>query len=138
MITQINIVPFTDVVLVLLIIFMVTAKFLGPDSSLDLRLPATAAAQPRNEPLSGIVVTILANGSTYVDQQAVADKDLVRSLAGRASEKRTRLVIVRADRAVPYERVAHAIDSAKLAGCNDLALATELNLGSAPAAAGVR
>ena len=129
MITQINFVPFTDVLLVLLVIFMMAATFLGPESGLDLRLPQAASAQPRDEPLGGIVVTILADGRVFVDDQQVNPADLVRQLAARATERKTRLAVVRADRTVTYERVALAIDAAKLAGLNDLALATELDLG---------
>lgn len=132
LITQINFVPFTDIVLVLLIIFMMAAHFLGTEAGLDLRLPATASAQPRNEPLDGVVVTILSDGRLYVGDKETEEAGLVHALEEAAARTRHRLVIVRADRAVAYERVARAIDAAKLAGLNDLALATELELGDAP------
>lgn len=129
LITQINFVPFTDVLLVLLVIFMMAASFLGPESGLDLRLPSSVSAQTRDEPLGGVVVSILADGSYWLDDREIAEPELVRGLASRAAAKRTRLVVVRADRSVAYERVARTIDAAKLAGLSDLALATELDLG---------
>lgn len=134
MITQINFVPFTDVVLVLLVIFMMTASFMGTEGGLDMRLPRMASAEARDQQPDGVVVTILRSGRVYVDDEATEPGDLVRQLASTAEAKRTRLAIIRADRLVPYERVAHAIDAAKLAGLNDLALATELDLaGEQPA-----
>ncbi|NLC55762.1 MAG: biopolymer transporter ExbD [Armatimonadetes bacterium] len=132
LITQINFIPFTDVLLVLLVIFMMAAHFLGTEAGLDLRLPAVASAQTREQPLEGVVVTILADGRLYIDEKQTEEADLVRDLAQTATRKHTRLVIVRADRAVAYERVARTIDAAKLAGLNDLALATELDLGQRP------
>jgi len=134
MITQINFVPFTDVLLVLLVIFMMTASFLGSEGGLEMRLPRMASAEARDEQPQGVVVTILRDGRAYVDEKPVEREALVRSLSAAAEGKRTRLAIIRADRFVPYERVAHAIDAAKLAGLNDLALATELSLdGEQPA-----
>lgn len=130
MITQINFVPFTDVLLVLLVIFMMAATFMGPESGLDLRLPAAASSEARDQPLGGVTVNILANGTLYVDDRITPEVELVRRLAERATTKHTRLVVIRADKTVAYERVAHTIDAAKLAGLNDLALATELDLGS--------
>ncbi|MBI3945474.1 MAG: biopolymer transporter ExbD [Armatimonadetes bacterium] len=133
LITEINFVPFIDIVLVLLVIFMMTASFLGTqEAGLDLRLPPAVSAQARDEPLDGIVVSILSDGRVYVDDREIAGPDLVRQLASRAASRRTQLAIIRADRAVPYERVAYAIDAAKLAGLSDLALATELDPGSRP------
>lgn len=136
LITEINFVPFTDVVLVLLIIFMMTASFLGTqESTLDLHLPQAASAQARDEPLEGVVVSILSDGRVYVDDQEVPASDLARHLAEHATTRRTRTAILRADRAVPYERVAYAIDAAKIAGLRDLALATGRDVGVQPPSA---
>ncbi|MDH7567964.1 MAG: biopolymer transporter ExbD [Armatimonadota bacterium] len=135
LITDINFVPFTDVLLVLLVIFMMTARLLGTDAGLDVRLPRAAAASTYPEPPNGVVVTIQRDGRFFVDDQPVAQPDLVRALTRAAADKQTRLVVVRADRAVTYDRIAFTIDSAKLAGLNDLALATELQLDSSGPAA---
>ncbi|HHX42212.1 MAG TPA: biopolymer transporter ExbD [Armatimonadetes bacterium] len=129
MITQINFVPFTDVLLVLLVIFMMTATILGNEGGLEMRLPRVASAEAQGEQPEGVVVTIVRSGRVYIDDEATASGDLVHRLASAANDRRTRVVIIRADRLVPYERVAHAIEAAKLAGLSDLALATELDLG---------
>ncbi len=129
MITQINFVPFTDVLLVLLVIFMMTATILGNEGGLEMRLPRVASAEAQGEQPEGVVVTIVRSGRVYIDDEATASGDLVHRLASAANDRRTRVGIIRADRLVPYERVAHAIEEAKLAGLSDLALATELDLG---------
>ena len=113
----------------LLVIFMMTATILGNEGGLEMRLPRVASAEAQGEQPEGVVVTIVRSGRVYIDDEATASGDLVHRLASAANDRRTRVVIIRADRLVPYERVAHAIEAAKLAGLSDLALATELDLG---------
>ena len=93
---EINITPFTDVVLVLLIIFMLSASFIRTEEkqeSLKVNLPAAAAgeAQPRQD----LVVTVRADGAIYIGRDRISMRDLspalqARRKAGRSDATATR------------------------------------------------
>jgi biopolymer transport protein TolR len=119
---EINITPLTDVCLVLLIIFMVTATFLTQSTGLEVDLPRAGSAQ--NLPAHRLEVTVLRSGSMYVDDQEVAPRDLAPVLAGRLQQTSLKAVIIKADAEVPYRHVAAAMDAASSLGA-DITLAAE-------------
>ena len=117
--SDINIIPLVDVVLVLLIIFMVTAPLM--QSGLDLELPKVSATGI--DVSQGLVVDLLADGSLRVAEKDVSSEELEVALdeAGAAS----RPVFLRADATVPYGDVAQILGRIRESGVTNLGLVTE-------------
>jgi biopolymer transport protein TolR len=119
--SEINVTNLVDVVLVLLIIFMVTAPLL--QSGIDVRLPQTATAA--DEPSEGIVVTITKEGGVFVnDVYRTADQweeELKRLIASKPDTK----AYIRADSEVDYGVVVQLISAMKRLGINDVGLVTQ-------------
>jgi biopolymer transport protein ExbD len=121
-VSDINIVPFTDVLLVLLVIFMVTTPLIV-QGQIQVKLPkATAAAAPQLRPL---VVTLTAQGRVFLSDQEVSLAQVQTLLAQALRERGDKQVIIQADRAVTHGRVVAIMDLARRAGADKLAIATE-------------
>ena len=112
-ITGINVTPLVDITLVLLIIFMVTAKLVVRRDAMTLDLPKAATGAQVQEIFS---VAILAHGSLRLDGQAISDLALRdRASAALAANKELRAVI-QAEGAVPHRTVMHILDLLRQAG----------------------
>jgi biopolymer transport protein ExbD len=96
---EINVTPFIDVILVLLIIFMVAAPLSTVDLPIDL---PTSTATPQKKPDKPTFVTIKADLGVAIGENMVKRVDLVSTLDAAGEPDKERLVFVRADRAVPY------------------------------------
>ncbi len=122
--SEINIVPFTDVCLVLLIIFMITANFIATGTAMSIELPeaSTAVAQDQLQ----AVVFITATGQVYLNSRPVRPQELPGLLEDEAEANPELIVVVSADRKVPYEKVVAVLDAVRLAGVEYLALAAEI------------
>ncbi|MFZ5890064.1 MAG: ExbD/TolR family protein [Myxococcota bacterium] len=120
LIDGINVTPLVDVTLVLLIIFMVTAKIIV-SQGMPMDLPKAASGESLQTVFS---VELTQDGKTRVDSQAVANDEAVAPLAkdARAKNKDLRAVI-RADRKVEHGRVIHVLDLLKRAGIAKIAFA---------------
>src|SRR6478609_8199231 len=106
-ITGINVTPLVDIVLVLLIIFMVTAKLIV-SKSVPLDLPKAATGSDIQSVFS---VVLAADGTTQVDSRTVPTDDVILGLAKSAHEKNPELrAVIKADAAVPHGRVIHVLD----------------------------
>jgi biopolymer transport protein ExbD len=116
---DINITPFTDVLLVLLIIFMVSAT--AAVQSFRVNLPAAMSAQQAEK--QTVAVALTDDGSLLVDQRKVDDADLGAALRQLKDEKKTDKLLVLADRKVPYERIVVVMDEGKKAGFTSIGLA---------------
>ncbi len=129
--SDINMTPLIDVMLVLLVIFMLTAPLLT--ASLKLDLPRTDAATPSDAP-DFIQVAIDAQGVLYVDEQPLdADALQVRLAAVAARHPQTEIQL-RADRQVPYGRVAELIGIVQQAGLSRIGFVAEPTAAAASAA----
>lgn len=118
MISDINVTPLVDIMLVLLIIFMVTAKIIV-SQSLPLDLPKAAAGQ-EVQLIFGL--ELHSSGETFVDGKKVANDDAILPLAREAQTKNADLrAVIRADQAVPHGRVIRALDLLKQAGVSKIA-----------------
>lgn len=121
--SDINITPFTDVILVLLIIFMVTTPIIT-HSALKVQLPK--ATNVENESGEQITITIDAQGLIIIDGTKVAISDLKEELTARIGSKSNAAVVVKGDKAAKYESVVTVIDIAKSCGAKKFALAVEI------------
>ena len=125
--SDINMTPLIDVMLVLLVIFMITAPLMS--SSLRLDLPKTDAAQPNDAP-QFISVALDAEGKLYFSDEVVDAAGFAARVADAARKNPRTEVQLRADKAVPYGRVAEVIGVVQKAGLSRIGFVTE------PAAAG--
>ena len=123
LISGINITPFTDVVLVLLVIFMIATPLLIR-SEIKVNLPRTAAADAAAP--KTIVVTIDAAGSVYVDGARVALAQLAPSLSSTLRKRPDAPVIIMGDKDVRYDLVVRVLEIARTSGVNKLSLAVEV------------
>lgn len=121
---EINIVPFTDVCLVLLIIFLMTASFLVTGSGLEIELPTASSATPQEE--GQIVIFVTEKGEVYLAGEKVGLEQLLDRLSREAAKSQKIVVVVSADRKVPYGSVVEVLDAVRLSGLEYLALAAEL------------
>jgi biopolymer transport protein ExbD len=121
--SDINITPFVDIVLVLLVIFMVTAKYMVSQSiPVDLPKAATAAAG-----VPAIVsCSIDAKEQMYVDKVPMSPDEVKSALRTKLSSDAELRAIINADRAVPHGRVVELIDIIRGAGIEKFAIQTEL------------
>jgi biopolymer transport protein ExbD len=129
---EINVTPFIDVMLVLLIIFMVAAPLSTVDLPVDL--PSSTAVQMK-KPDNPIYITIRADLVVALGETPIKRADLVRSLEGMP-EGREQRIFLRADRGVPYGELMDVLELLRVGGFSKIALvALEAVPGSAPPAA---
>lgn len=122
--SDINMTPLIDVMLVLLVIFMLTAPLMT--SRLKLDLPkADARANPPNPP-AVLAIALTADGQTHLDEQLVTVEALAKQVEAQARQKPDTEVQLRVDRVVPYERVAQLIGMLQKSGLNRIAFVTEM------------
>jgi len=119
--SEINVVPLVDVVLVLLIIFMITAPLLY--RGIDIELPASATNNIR--PTERVVVTVEKDGRIFVDKERVPPHNLVPFFRSLAVNKPDVTVYLRADQGVDYGQVVGVMDAMKQAGINQIGMVTE-------------
>ncbi|MDE2402884.1 MAG: biopolymer transporter ExbD [Burkholderiales bacterium] len=120
--SDINMTPLIDVMLVLLVIFMLTAPLMT--SSLKLNLPKADAKQAGAEPQS-LQIALSAKGQTFLNDQVVTNEELVAQAREAARQRPDTEVQLRADQAVSYGRVAELIGLLQKAGLNRIAFVTE-------------
>jgi len=119
---EINVTPMVDVMLVLLIIFMVTAPLLTVGVPLDL--PKTTAAELM-QPKEPVVLSLDRAGDTFIGNEPVAAADLKNRLAQLAAEDPERIVYVRGDRAISYAQLMDALGLVNTAGFTKVSLLAE-------------
>ena len=120
--SDINMTPLIDVMLVLLVIFMITAPLMT--SALRLDLPKAEGAQPSEAPQS-IALAIDARGQLFVGDERVDDDGLRSRVAEAAKLNPATEVQLRADRSVPYGRVAELIGLVQKGGLSRIGFVTE-------------
>jgi biopolymer transport protein ExbD len=123
LISGINITPLTDVVLVLLVIFMIATPFLIR-SEIKVNLPRTASADAAGE--RSLVITIDPTGQLFVDAAPVASADLRAAITAALAKTPDAPVIVMGDRDVRYDLVVQVLETARAAGVSRLSLAVQV------------
>jgi biopolymer transport protein ExbD len=120
-ITVINVTPLVDITLVLLIIFMVTAKLIVNHNALPVDLPKAASGNEVQELLS---IVLAANGATQLDGESLSSDDEILPRARIAQAARADLrAVIRADGTVQHQRVMHVLDLLRSAGVSKIGFA---------------
>ena len=121
--SEINVTPFVDVMLVLLIVFMVTAPLLTVGVPVDLPKTRAQTLGQDREPLS---VTIRKGGRIYVQNTPVGDDDLVPRLTAISANGYDQRIFVRGDKSVDYGRVMEVMAMISAAGFTHIGLVTDV------------
>jgi biopolymer transport protein TolR len=127
---EINITPLVDVVLVLLVIFMITAPVL--QSGIEVNVPKTKTVKEISE--QRVVLTIDKNQQVYLGDKMVNVHDIPKLLLNQAKDTR-KVIYLRADERVPFGAFASVMDAVKQAGITNISIVTQPLEGKAPAAA---
>jgi len=121
---EINVTPLVDVMLVLLIIFMVTAPLLT--TGVPVNLP-DSRAKPLDQEQKPVQITLDERGRLFIDEDEVSDAilpDLLQQIAGKGGDGQPPRIYLRADRALAYGRVMRVMGELNRAGLNRVSLVT--------------
>lgn len=121
---EINVTPFVDVMLVLLIIFMVAAPLLTV--GVPVELPKTAANALPSDSEEPLTVTITATGEVQIQTTPTNRDELVNKLRAIAAERETDRVFLRADGSIPYENVMQVMGALNAGGFSNVGLVTDV------------
>ncbi len=121
---EINVTPFVDVMLVLLIIFMVAAPLLTV--GVPVELPKTAANPLPGEQEEPLTVTVTAEGQVMIQTTPTTFEELVPKLRAIATERDSDRVYLRADGSIPYETVVQVMGALNAGGFADIGLVTDI------------
>ncbi|GAA6208144.1 protein TolR [Cognatishimia sp. WU-CL00825] len=121
---EINVTPFVDVMLVLLIIFMVAAPLLTV--GVPVELPKTAASALPGEQEEPLTVTVTAEGSVLIQTTQTPFDELIPKLRAIATERSSDRVYLRADGSIPYETVVQVMGALNAGGFSDIGLVTDI------------
>ncbi|MEW5774382.1 MAG: protein TolR [Thermodesulfobacteriota bacterium] len=120
--SEINVTPFVDVMLVLLIIFMVTAPLMTQGLEVDLPKTRTVKTLPQGK--DHMVLTLRKDGAMFLDEYTVKDEDLAGHLE-RLVKTQNKFLYLRADKDVVYGRVVQVMGEIKRAGIDRLGVVAE-------------
>lgn len=121
--SEINVTPMVDVMLVLLIIFMVAAPMLTV--GVPVELPRTAAGALPSEQEEPLAITLTADGLVMLQATEIPANELIPRLQAIAAERQNDRVFLRADGAIPYERVVQLMGALNAGGFRNIGLVTE-------------
>ena len=118
--SEINLTPFVDVMLVLLIVFMVAAPLLTV--GVEVNLPKTAAEALPSESEEPLTVTLTAEGTIVIQTTETPEADFLTRLRGVAQERSDNKVFLRADGSIPYSKVMEVMGAMNAAGFGNIGL----------------
>ena len=122
---EINVTPFVDVMLVLLIVFMVSAPMLTVGVPIELpKTTANALPTEREEPLT---ITLMATGQIFIQKTETTVEELITKLSAIAQERSGDRIFLRADGAIPYEGVVKVMGLLNEGGFTNIALVTDVS-----------
>ena len=125
LIAEINITPFTDVILVLLIIFMIATPLIS-QSNIKIKLPEASSKNAIDDP-KPVYITITSEGVVYLDNKALTNKELKQKINVLLKNEPDLKVVVAADQACRFQEVVRVIDTLKESGVESLNIATRTN-----------
>ncbi|MGI3170528.1 protein TolR [Pseudooceanicola sp. C21-150M6] len=120
---EINVTPFVDVMLVLLIIFMVAAPLMTV--GVPVKLPETAATSLPTDQEEPLTVTVTADGLITIQTTETARDELIPKLQAIAAERDSNRIYLRADGSVPYETVMQVMGALNRGGFTNIGLVTD-------------
>lgn len=133
--SEINVTPMVDVMLVLLVIFMVTAPLLNVGVPVDLPKTSAAPITGQDEPL---VVSVNSQGKVYLQETEIPIENLAARLGAITESKPETRIFVRGDRSINYGRIMEVMGVINQAGFKRVALVAELPVGTLPTQKGAR
>lgn len=122
-ISEINMTPFVDIVLVILVIFMATATFVA-QGKIAISLPKSSVSADTKEPLKPLVISIDKEGLLYLDDKLI-DREALESQLLKNSDAQTKGVILRSDAKTEFERVVTVIDICKQNSISKFSIQTQ-------------
>jgi biopolymer transport protein ExbD len=125
---EINITPLTDVILVLLVIFMVASSAMVDsmrEGMIDVTLPTASTAAKDKVEAEALIVGITADGRVFVRGQAVDDTALLEALEAERKKAPNTMIVVQADGALQHRKVVEVIDKLRKAGYSNVGIAAE-------------
>ncbi|MFL5784601.1 MAG: biopolymer transporter ExbD [Bacteriovoracaceae bacterium] len=126
-VADINVTPLVDVMLVLLVIFMVTAPMLF--SGIDLKLPKTQKVNNLGLRPELVILSITDGEKFFLGKNAITKEQVIPSILKQFKDGKTDVLYLRADYNLKYEKVAKLIAALKKAGVSNIALVTEVERG---------
>lgn len=123
-VSDINVTPLVDVMLVLLVIFMVTAPMMF--SGIEMKLPKTQKVSNVALRQELVILSVTSSEQFFLGKSLVTAKDLIPSILKQFKTNNTDVVYLRADYELKYEKVAKLIANLKKAGVSNIALVTEV------------
>ena len=131
---EINVTPFVDVMLVLLIIVMLIAPLL--QKGVDVNMPEAANTADKADNDEQTVLAVTADGRYYVDQVETSETEMLNSINSALERKLERIILIKADQEAQYANVMNVLDRLQRAGIEDVGLITERKVGSGGVGAG--
>ena len=128
---EINLIPFIDVLLVVLIFLMLSTTY-SKFTELELTLPVADAEQQRDRPKE-IIVAVASDGRYVVNKQTLDDRTMeavAAALSGAAAAGKDSVVIISADATAPHQSVVTVMEAARRAGLSQITFATQKSSGS--------
>ena len=121
---EINVTPFVDVMLVLLIVFMVAAPMLTV--GVPVQLPKTSANALPTEQEKPLTITVTSDGKILIQKTEASPEQLLERLKAIAQERKSDKVFLRADGSISYERVVQVMGALNAGGFSNISLVTEI------------
>ncbi len=119
-ISEINMIPFVDIILVVLIIFLATATFIV-EGKIPLNLPKSETAETGETKGKKLIITIKNDGSIFLDDSRISVETLRKKIRGVGKDS---IIILRADRDVPFQKVVDVIDACRSEGVEKYTIET--------------
>jgi biopolymer transport protein ExbD len=124
-VTDINVTPMVDVMLVILIIFMVITPMLSKGVSVDMARTKNPIAMQAADKTDAVIVAVTRDGKAYLGSTQVAAEDLAPKVKDLLANRIDHMVFLRADSRARYEKVVDVVDNLRAAGVDQLGLLTE-------------
>ena len=122
-ISEINVTPFVDVMLVLLVIFMITAPLML--NGIDLQLPKTKEVNRINLKAKQVILSVSRAGEFFIGNNKILPGEIILEIKSQFELTKTKTLYLRADYGIKYGKVARIISHLKQAGITEIALVTE-------------